>query len=212
MMEIHGMRRWLCTACNARFVFEEMCVSGKLPDDTTACDLCGVVGAFKPIAHDEADDLFMNLVKALADGINGMTDAEVEEELADMEPMVPSVEEIIKQALARKPVVEVTIPISPIFERIVATEVLALIANQETFLRNRKRLVKLACGHRIVTSASERAACPRCREMLRRSIETGEEDYESFRAGLVPDRMIWADDPYRHFNEPSDLAGNLING
>lgn len=40
-------RRWICTACEARIVLEEACLSGKLPDEATVCDLCGTVGSFK---------------------------------------------------------------------------------------------------------------------------------------------------------------------
>src|SRR4051812_2151804 len=34
-------RRWSCIACGARIVLEEACLSGKLPDEATVCDVCG---------------------------------------------------------------------------------------------------------------------------------------------------------------------------
>jgi hypothetical protein len=47
MTEPPVMRRWLCSACDSRLVLEEMCLSGKVPDETTVCDVCGEVGKFK---------------------------------------------------------------------------------------------------------------------------------------------------------------------
>lgn len=70
------------------------------------------------------------------------------------------------------------------------------------FLRTRKAIVQLACGHYHLTRNAKAAVCPRCTEMLRRSVETGEEDYESFRNGVLIDRMEWPKDPCRNFNEP----------
>lgn len=64
-----------------------------------------------------------------------------------------------------------------------------------------RRIVRLACGHSAVTRNTKAMICPRCTEMLRRSIATGEEDYETFRHGNGTDRMEWADDPCRHLNE-----------
>jgi hypothetical protein len=102
------------------------------------------------------------------------------------------------------------LPISPIMERIVRTDVLSLVVNGEEFLRTKRRVVDLACGHRTITAAQTKAACPRCREMLRRSITTGDEDYDTFRNRGGRDRMVWADDPCRTLNEPTDLSGRLL--
>lgn len=46
-------------------------------------------------------DRLLNLLEAVAESVSQMTDAEVEEELATFEPMVPGVREIIESALAR---------------------------------------------------------------------------------------------------------------
>ena len=74
-------------------------------------------------------------------------------------------------------------------EKIVKVDELLLIFNAERMLRDRKRVVELACGHLAYT------------EMLRRSIEDGSEDYESYRKGLVRDLMVWPGDPCQRFNE-----------
>lgn len=86
-------------------------------------------------------------------------------------------------------------------ENIVAHEHFITAFNLEKVLRDRKFVVQLACGHRVYTSAIYRAVCPRCTEMLKRSIEDGSEDYESFRQGKTSDTMRWSDDPCRQFNE-----------
>jgi predicted RNA-binding Zn-ribbon protein involved in translation (DUF1610 family) len=96
-------------------------------------------------------------------------------------------------------------------EEIVRHDVLASAFNQELVLKNRKFFVILACGHEIITGALNRARCPRCTEMLRRSCRDGSEDYDSFRKGLIPDTMIWRDDPCRMFNEKTNLAGEFIH-
>ena len=77
------------------------------------------------------------------------------------------------------------------------------IFNVGQFLGTRKTIVQLACGHYHVTRNLNTSVCPRCTEMLKRSVETGEEDYESFRHGNMVDRMEWAADPCRQFNEKS---------
>jgi hypothetical protein len=88
-------------------------------------------------------------------------------------------------------------------ERIVETDYIATAFNRERLGPNMiRRIVKLECSHRAITSNSGAMKCPRCNEMLKRSIATGEEDYESFRKGLVPDHMDWPDDPCVLFNQP----------
>jgi hypothetical protein len=47
-------------------------------------------------------DQLLNLLDAVADSVDRMTDAEVAEELAELEPMGPSVREIIERALIRR--------------------------------------------------------------------------------------------------------------
>ena len=90
-------------------------------------------------------------------------------------------------------------------------DVLANAFNKEKCLRDRKFFVDLACGHKAYTGALNKARCPRCTEMLRRSIIDGSEDYESYRKGLIRDQMIWHDDVCRIFNEPTDLEGNFFS-
>lgn len=94
-------------------------------------------------------------------------------------------------------------------ERIIETDHIATAFNRERLgLSMTRRIVKLACGHNAITRNSRVMRCPRCTEMLKRSVATGEEDYESFRHRDALDFMIWPDDPCRAFNEPTDLAGN----
>ncbi|MGY3581460.1 hypothetical protein ACVIGB_000470 [Bradyrhizobium sp. USDA 4341] len=106
--------------------------------------------------------------------------------------------------MARLPKIKISTP--P--EQIVSSEVFVMIFNAEKMIRDGKRLVNLACGHVAYGRALEKMVCPRCREMLRRSIEDGREDYEGFRHGNLPDVMVWPEDPCRQFNEPTDLGGN----
>lgn len=76
------------------------------------------------------------------------------------------------------------------------------IFNGGQFLRTKKIIVQLACSHYHVTRNIRAAVCPRCSEMLRRSIEDGREDWDGFRNGNVRDWMEWPADPCRQFNEP----------
>jgi hypothetical protein len=71
-----------------------------------------------------------------------------------------------------------------------------------------QRVVDLACGHKALTKNRKKMICPRCTEMLRRSLATGKEDYESFRNGIVRDQMVWEDDPLRFLHE-SDIEDQL---
>ena len=96
-------------------------------------------------------------------------------------------------------------------EEIVRRDHFLTIFNADRMLREKKFIVDLACGHKVYTGATERARCPRCTEMLRRSIETGQEDWESYRKGLIADEMIWPEDPCRTFNEKTDLEGRFIH-
>lgn len=95
-------------------------------------------------------------------------------------------------------------------ERIVGTDFLLMAFNVDRALRERKRFVDLACGHKAYTGAVDRCVCRRCTEMLRRSLADGSEDYKAFRAGALPDKMVWLDDPCRALNEPTDLDGRFI--
>ena len=88
-------------------------------------------------------------------------------------------------------------------ERISGIDLLAMVVNQHLIddLLTRRRIVDLACGHKLLTKALKQARCPRCCEMLNRSIQDGSEDYDSFRKGLKRDDMIWEDDMLRIFHE-----------
>lgn len=97
-------------------------------------------------------------------------------------------------------------------ERIVATDVFLMAFNADLLLKQGKHIVDLACGHKAVTKAQGKVVCPRCTEMLRRSIEDGSEDYEGFRHRGLRDMMAWPEDPCRQFNEPTDLTGNFKRG
>lgn len=96
-------------------------------------------------------------------------------------------------------------------EKIIRRDVIATAFNIDKMLKDKKFLVDLACGHKAYTGSINKCVCPRCNEMLRRSITDGSEDYESFRSGIIGDHMIWRDDPCRQFNEPTDLEDNFIN-
>lgn len=84
------------------------------------------------------------------------------------------------------------------------------IFNADMFLRTRKTVVQLACGHYCVTRNAKAAVCLRCSEMLRRSIETGEEDYETFRCGNGIDRMDWQGDPCAVFNQAASHGQSVL--
>jgi hypothetical protein len=94
-------------------------------------------------------------------------------------------------------------------ERIVRIDVLAMLDNPHLNILT-GRIVDLACGHKHLTKASNKARCPRCHEMLRRSIKDGSEDYDSFRKGLVRDDMVWEADPLRIFHE-TDYRDSLAS-
>lgn len=95
-------------------------------------------------------------------------------------------------------------------ERIVETDHIATAFNREKLGASMsRRIVRLDCGHRAITRNAGAMVCPRCTEMLRRSVETGEEDFETFRKGSARDQMVWTADPCRVFNEPTDLGGNF---
>lgn len=96
-------------------------------------------------------------------------------------------------------------------EKIISRDHLAAAFNAERMIREGKFLVNLECGHKAYTRNLNKAACPRCREMLRRSIETGQEDWESFRKGLKRDTMEWPQDPCRQFNEQQIWRANLYS-
>lgn len=97
-----------------------------------------------------------------------------------------------------------------LYERIVETNMLLTAFNRDVL--GKKRFVDLECGHVAITGNYTRVRCGRCEEMLRRSVETGDEDYEAFRRGEVQDQMAWEDDPCRFPNEPHDLSGKPMLG
>lgn len=82
--------------------------------------------------------------------------------------------------------------------------------NAKRMLNELKHVVELACGYNCYTGAMDRCVCPRCTEMLKRSLLGLGEDYEGFRHGGRRDMMAWPDDPCRQFNEPIDLDVNFI--
>ena len=87
-------------------------------------------------------------------------------------------------------------------EKIVRTDFVATAFNRKLLGDDMlNRFVELACGHRAITRNSKSVKCKRCMEMLRRSIETGDEDYDLFRNHNGIDRMSWPDDPCRYLNE-----------
>lgn len=98
-------------------------------------------------------------------------------------------------------------PIQSPSERIVARDHLAAAFNSERMLRECKFIVDLECGHKTYTRNLNKAVCPRCTEMLRRSIETGKEDWDGFRHRGKLDQMEWPADPCRQFNERTNLTG-----
>lgn len=87
-------------------------------------------------------------------------------------------------------------------EPIIETEPMLLLVNFEKFISTGKRVVRLACGHLHLTKNKKSSVCPRCTEMLRRSVKDGSEDHESFRRGSVIDRMDWCVDPCIILNQP----------
>jgi hypothetical protein len=86
-------------------------------------------------------------------------------------------------------------------ERIIRRDYLAGVFNGAKMIKDGKFIVELACGHTVYTRALNRTICPRCTEMLRRSIADGTEDWESFRYRNSLDLMVWPNDPCRQFNE-----------
>lgn len=95
-------------------------------------------------------------------------------------------------------------------EPIIRSDHLLTAFNPDVLLKKRKRFVDLACGHKAITAAISKAVCPRCTEMLRRSIHDGSADWDAFRNHGARDEMAWPADPMRQFNEPTDLAGRFL--
>lgn len=96
-------------------------------------------------------------------------------------------------------------------EEITRHDHIATAFNAEQMLRDGKFIKVLACGHNVYTAAQYRAICPRCTEMLRRSLRDGSEDYNAYRKGNKRDLMVWKEDPMRMLNEQTDAVGNFIN-
>ena len=90
---------------------------------------------------------------------------------------------------------------APEAEKIVCTDILLAVVNSNRRSVFAPRVVILACGHRAITKNRKRMICPRCTEMLKRSLADGSEDYESFRDGRIHDSMEWEQDPCRRLNE-----------
>lgn len=87
-------------------------------------------------------------------------------------------------------------------ERIVETDMILTMYNRTKLgLSYSRRIAVLACGHRVITRNAKTMVCPRCTEMLRRSIADGSEDWDGFRNGNAIDRMEWPKDPCRSINE-----------
>lgn len=96
-------------------------------------------------------------------------------------------------------------------EKVVRIDILLMALNKDVVDKGWV-FYDLECGHKAKSKGyKRRMVCIRCTEILRRSIKDGSEDYESFRKGIVQDKMVWKDDPMRQFNEPTDLAGNFLN-
>ena len=93
-------------------------------------------------------------------------------------------------------------------ERITRIDILLTTTNRDRLsIGEGQVIVELACGHMTVTKNLHKAHCQRCEEMLRRSVTTGEEDYESFRAGKTRDRMEWDGDKFRGLHEAREPRG-----
>lgn len=86
-------------------------------------------------------------------------------------------------------------------ERIVETDLLLTIANRDA-ANPLNRIVRLACGHLRQTRNMRTARCPRCEEMLRRSLHDGSADYDAFRHHGARDSMTWLADPFWVVHEP----------
>lgn len=101
-------------------------------------------------------------------------------------------------------------PIKTPSERIIARDHLAAAFNSKRMIRERKFIVDLECGHKMYTRNLNKAVCPRCTEMLKRSIEDGSEDWDGFRHHGKLNQMEWPEDPCRQFNERTNLAGEFV--
>ena len=95
-------------------------------------------------------------------------------------------------------------------ERIVRTDMLATAYLRDACLKDEERIVDLECGHKAITAAFKRCVCLRCREMFKRSVGDGSEDWDAFRHIGKCDEMAWKDDPVRQLNEPTDLEGRFM--
>lgn len=91
-------------------------------------------------------------------------------------------------------------------EKIISTDIFAMIFNAEVFAKTGERVVLLECGHKILTRNRDRAHCPRCQHMF-----DSEYDWDGFRnLRNDDDHMVWPEDPCRQFNEPHNLAGEPL--
>jgi len=71
-----------------------------------------------------------------------------------------------------------------------------LNAISDTRMNSGQRIVRLECGHFVLSKALDKAACCRCGEMIRSGY-----DYATFRMGEKPDVFHWPDDPLCDLNE-----------
>jgi hypothetical protein len=51
-------------------------------------------------------------------------------------------------------------------EKIIRTDIFALMHNTALFLESSKGVVLLECGHKVITRNVNRAHCPRCQKMF----------------------------------------------
>jgi hypothetical protein len=96
-------------------------------------------------------------------------------------------------------------------ERVTRIDGFAMAFNPHV-LENGQKVADLECGHKALARlGAKTVACLRCAEMMRRSLLGLGEDYEAYRHGGKPDRMVWPDDPCRIFHESHDIEGTFDN-
>ncbi len=68
--------------------------------------------------------------------------------------------------------------------------------SRQRFIETGERIVKLECGHYVLSRSLHKAACKRCGEMIRSGY-----DHDGFRRLGVKDEFHWPEDPLRAINE-----------
>lgn len=68
--------------------------------------------------------------------------------------------------------------------------------SQRRFIETGQRIVKLECGHHVLSRSLYRAACKRCGEMIRSGY-----DHDGFRRLGEKDEFHWPEDPLGALNE-----------